>query len=89
MRKKKFKGPIYAVVDLETTGTNFNNGDRIIQIGAVLVQDGQVINRFSTKVNPCQAIPHSIEQLTGISNQAVKDAPLFEDVAGTIFSLLS
>lgn len=89
LRKKKFRGPIYAVVDLETTGTNFNNGDRIIQIGAALVQDGQVINQFSIKVNPCQPIPHQIEQLTGIQNRDVKDAPLFEDVAGTVFSLLS
>lgn len=89
-RKKRDKqAPIYAVVDLETTGTNVNHGDRIIQIGCVLVQDGQAINRFETKVNPREKIPHAIVQLTGIHNQDVRRAPLFEDVAGTIYSLLA
>lgn len=87
--KRDKQAPIYAVVDLETTGTNVNHGDRIIQIGCVLVQDGQIINQFETKVNPWEKIPHTIVQLTGIHNQDVRHAPLFEDVAGTIYSLLS
>lgn len=87
--KRDKQAPIYAVVDLETTGTNVNHGDRIIQIGCVLVQDGQIINQFETKVNPREKIPHTIVQLTGIRNQDVRRAPLFEDVAGTIYSLLS
>ncbi|MEE6758815.1 exonuclease domain-containing protein, partial [Limosilactobacillus pontis] len=87
--KRDKQAPIYAVVDLETTGTNVNHGDRIIQIGCVLVQDGQIINQFETKVNPREKIPHTIVQLTGIHNQDVRHAPLFEDVAGTIYSLLS
>ncbi|HJA27872.1 MAG TPA: DEAD/DEAH box helicase [Candidatus Limosilactobacillus intestinigallinarum] len=87
--KRNKQAPIYAVVDLETTGTNVNHGDRIIQIGCVLVQDGQIINQFETKVNPREKIPHTIVQLTGIRNQDVRRAPLFEDVAGTIYSLLS
>ena len=87
--KRNKKAPIYAVVDLETTGTNVNHGDRIIQIGCVLVQDGQVINQFETKVNPRERIPRAIVQLTGIRDQDVRKAPLFEDVAGTIYSLLT
>ncbi|BAP85609.1 XRE family transcriptional regulator [Paucilactobacillus hokkaidonensis JCM 18461] len=81
--------PIYAVVDLETTGTNLKNGDRIIQIGCVLVSDGEVINHFQTNINPRMPIPTPIEQLTGITNAAVRNAPLFDDVAATIYSLLS
>ncbi|HJE27128.1 MAG TPA: hypothetical protein K8V26_04385, partial [Limosilactobacillus pontis] len=77
--KRDKQAPIYAVVDLETTGTNVNHGDRIIQIGCVLVQDGQIINQFETKVNPREKIPHTIVQLTGIHNQDVRHAPLFED----------
>ena len=42
--KQRRRGPVYSVVDLETTGTSFKNGDRIIQIGLVLIQDGKVIN---------------------------------------------
>ncbi|MCH3922943.1 MAG: DEAD/DEAH box helicase [Limosilactobacillus sp.] len=87
--KRDKKAPIYSVVDLETTGTSVNHGDRIIQIGCVLVQDGQVINQFETKVNPREKIPHSIVQLTGIHDRDVRQAPLFEDVAGTIYSLLT
>lgn len=83
------KAPIYSVVDLETTGTSVKHGDRIIQVGCVLVQDGQVINRFETKVNPRTTISRTIVQLTGIKNSDVKNAPLFEDIAGTIYSLLS
>ncbi|WP_434737687.1 helicase C-terminal domain-containing protein [Limosilactobacillus sp.] len=83
------RGPIFSVVDLETTGTSVNHGDRIIQIGCVLVQDGEIINHFETKINPRTSIPRQITQLTGIKNSDVRQAPLFEDVAGTLYSLLS
>lgn len=89
MKKKRGKGPIYSVVDLETTGTSVKNGDRIIQIGCVLFQDGNIINRFETQINPLIKIPHSIEQLTGIKNSDVIDKPLFDDVAATLESLLN
>lgn len=88
-KKRDKKAPIYSVVDLETTGTNFNHGDRIIQIGCVLVQDGEIINHFETKINPREKIPRSIVQLTGIEDKDVRKAPLFEDIAGTIYSLLA
>lgn len=80
---------MYSVVDLETTGTNAKAGARIIQIGCVLIQDGRVINEFATKINPRTTIPHAIEQLTGITNAQVREAPLFEDVAATLESLLA
>ena len=86
---KKTRGPIYSVVDLETTGTSVNHGDRIIQVGCILVQDGEIINHFETKINPQMTIPRQITQLTGIKNSDVRHAPLFDDVAGTLYSLLS
>lgn len=89
IKKRDKKAPIYSVVDLETTGTNVNHGDRIIQIGCVLVQDGKIINHFETKLNPRERIPRSIVQLTGIEDKDVRSAPLFEDVAGTVYSLLA
>lgn len=89
MSKKRSKAPIYSIVDLETTGTSVKHGDRIIQIGCVLMQDGKIINSFETKINPLMKIPHSIEQLTGIKNSDVQDSPLFDDVAATMTSLLS
>lgn len=79
--------PIYAVVDLETTGTDPKK-DAIIQVGCVLVQNGEIISRFKTDVNPAQKIPKNIEILTGITNSQVKKAPLFSDIAETFFGYL-
>lgn len=79
---------IYAVVDIETTGTSTEK-DKIIQFACVLVQNREIINHFSTDVNPLQKIPKHIEQLTGISNQQVATAPYFEDIAPIIKNLLS
>ncbi len=79
---------IYAVVDLETTGTNLER-DKIIQFACVLVQNEKIINYFSTDVNPLQTIPKNIEHLTGISNQQVASAPYFEDIAPIIRQLIS
>lgn len=79
---------IYAVVDIETTGTDPKT-DRIIQIGCVLIQNGQVINRFATDVNPGKRISKQIQNLTKISNSQVQKAPYFEDIAPTIANLLA
>lgn len=79
---------IYAVVDIETTGTNTEK-DKIIQFACVLVQDRKIINHFSTDVNPLQSIPKNIEHLTGISNQQVANAPYFEDIASIVKELLN
>lgn len=80
---------VYAVVDIETTGTSVRDGDRIIQIGCVFVQHNQIINHFTTDVNPLREIPAAISRLTGITNQRVRHAPLFDDVAATLYSLLT
>lgn len=78
----------YAVVDIETTGGNVQNGDRIIQFGCVLIENDQIVHQFATDVNPLRNIPKEIEHLTGISNKTVATAPYFEDVAATIYNLL-
>lgn len=80
--------PTFAVVDIETTGTNPKT-DRIIQIGCVLIENNQIVGRYSTDVNPGQAIPKQIINLTKISPYQVKKAPYFEDIAWTIYHLLS
>lgn len=78
----------YAVVDIETTGTD-PKVDRIIQFGCVLIRNGQVIQRFATDVNPDKPISKQIVNLTHISNQRIKKAPYFEDIALTIYNLLA
>lgn len=69
----------FVVFDIETTGFSPVN-NRIIEIGAVKVVDGEVVDRFSTFVNPQTPIPFEIEKLTGIRDDMVEDAPLIEDV---------
>ncbi|SFO36775.1 DNA polymerase-3 subunit epsilon [Paenimyroides ummariense] len=78
----------YAVVDIETTGGNAG-GSRITEI-AVLIHNGkEVIERWETLVNPQQHIPLYITALTGISNEMVYEAPLFQDIAKELLELLS
>ena len=66
------------VFDLETTGF-YPHKDRIIEIGAVILHDGKVTERFSTFVNPKQEISSRITELTGITNDMVAGAPYEED----------
>jgi len=67
------------VFDIETTGFSPVN-DRIIEIGAVKVKEGKIVERFSAFVNPERPIPFRIEQLTGIDDSMVENAPAVETV---------
>lgn len=78
---------IYAVVDLETTGTDVLK-DQIIQFACTLVQDNQILHTFSTDINPGFAVPKNIQHLTGLTNRRLVKAPYFEDVALMIENIL-
>ncbi len=64
----------FVVFDIETTGFSPVN-NRIIEIGAVKVRNGEIIDRYSTFVNPDVPIPFEIEKLTGIRDDMVMDYP--------------
>lgn len=69
----------YVVFDLETTGFSPIK-DKIIEIGAVKVEHGEITDKFSTFVNPKVPIPFQITQLTSITDQMVIGAPDIETV---------
>lgn len=69
----------FVVVDVETTGAK-TPPCRITEIGAYRIHRGRIVAEFQTLVNPQTAIPPFIVQLTGITDQMVKQAPLFPEV---------
>ena len=69
----------YVCVDLETTGLNPKT-DKIIEIGAVKVVEGEIVDRFSSFVNPGRKLEERIVELTGITDEDLADAPPIEEV---------
>lgn len=76
----------YAVVDLEATGTGADA--KIIQIGIVLVENGEIIDSFATDINPYELLDDHIKNLTGITDQQLEQAPDFVQVASTIYDMI-
>ncbi|QOZ51543.1 exonuclease domain-containing protein [Bradyrhizobium sp. CCBAU 53338] len=77
----------YVVVDIETTGA-WSNGDRITEIGAVKVRNHQVVDEWHSLINPQRPIPGKIVQLTGITHEMVRDAPVFAEVADSFLHFM-
>ena len=69
----------YVSLDLETTGLN-PRLDRIIEIGALKVENGEIVDTFCTFVNPGRRLEERIIDLTGIEDKDVEDAPYIEEV---------
>ncbi|WP_303311481.1 exonuclease domain-containing protein [Hymenobacter sp. BT730] len=77
---------MYAIIDLETTGGQPAQ-DRITEI-AIFIHDGEkVVDQFDTLLNPGRPIPFFISQLTGITDDMVRDAPKFHEVARKVVEM--
>ena len=74
-------------VDIETNGKMGVDG-RIIEVGLIRVENGEIIEEFKSLVNPGSGIPIWIEKLTGITNADLTHAPYFEDIAGELQRIL-
>jgi DNA polymerase III epsilon subunit family exonuclease len=70
----------FVVVDIEATGAKMPP-NRIIELGAYRIRGGRIVDKFTTLVNPEISIPRFVVALTGITNEMVKQAPLFAEVA--------
>jgi DNA polymerase III subunit epsilon len=77
----------YVVVDIETTG-GWASSDRITEIGAVKIRNHQVVGEWHSLLNPQRSIPAKIVQLTGITNDMVRGAPLFAEVADSFMDFM-
>ncbi|MFP5401756.1 MAG: PolC-type DNA polymerase III [Gammaproteobacteria bacterium] len=66
---------VVAVIDFETTGLSPAQGDRATEIAAVIVEDGQVVDRYQSLMNAGVRVPAYIEALTGITNAMIRSAP--------------
>ncbi len=78
---------IFVVCDVETTGLSpvYN---RITEIALIKVQNGEIIDKFTSLINPQQYIPREITRLTGISNEDVLNKPSFGDLSQKILSFI-
>ncbi|HHW02818.1 MAG TPA: PolC-type DNA polymerase III [Thermoanaerobacterales bacterium] len=77
----------FVVVDIETTGLSFES-DEIIEIGAVKLKNGDIIDRFASFVKPSKPLPASIISLTGITNEMVSSAPPLKEVLASFITFL-
>ncbi|MCD6580960.1 MAG: 3'-5' exonuclease [Desulfuromusa sp.] len=68
------------VLDFETTGLYPDNGDRVIEIGAVLLRDQEIVDQFQSLINPGYFISSEIEAITGITNAMLSEAPAAPEV---------
>ena len=68
----------FIVLDLETTGASPANGCAITEIGAIAVRGGEILEEFSTFVNPQVVLPEYIVNLTGITDEMLEGAPLID-----------
>lgn len=77
----------YAIVDLEATSAGSNA--KIIQVGIVIVENGEITQSYETDVNPHERLDEHIKQLTGLTDARLRKAPEFAQVAKEIFELIN
>ena len=65
----------YVALDVETTGLSPQNGDRVIEIGAVAIEDQSIIAEFSSLIDVDKGIPWQVRQVHGITNEMLEGEP--------------
>lgn len=77
----------FAVLDFETTGNSAKNS-RVIEVGIVKIRELEIYDTFQTFINPQEPIPYFITELTGITENDVRDAPPFEDITEPLINFI-
>ena len=78
----------FVVVDVEATGAKMPP-NRLIELGAYRIRGGRIVDKFLSLVNPELPIPRFVAALTGISNEMVKRAPVFAELAPQLLDFVS
>ncbi len=73
---KHLQNKVYVCYDFETTGLHYEQGDKIIEIGAVKIENGKITEKFMTYVDPEKPIPAESSAISGIVDEDVKGAPI-------------
>ena len=81
-----FRNDRYVVVDLEATSTG--SKAKIIQVGIVVIENGEIVEQYATDVNPHEHLDSHIKELTGLTDKRLAKAPEFSQVAGKIYELV-
>lgn len=77
------------VLDTETTGLSWRNGDRIIEIGCVELIDKSITNRnYHVYINPERTLSYETEQITGLSYDFLREYPLFKDICSDFLDFI-
>ncbi len=77
----------YIALDLETTGLEPKK-EKITEIAALKVEHGQITGRFVTLVNPKRPLTERVVELTGITDDMLKDAPVIDDIIGEVLGFI-
>lgn len=77
----------YTVIDLETTDRNANKA-KIIELSALRVRNDEIVDTFSQLVNPQVKLPKEISELTGITDDMLRDQPTIDKVLGSYFDFI-
>lgn len=80
-KDKKIDDEEFVVFDIETTGLNSHTNE-IIEIGAVKIKSGRIVDRYSQLINPGRPIPYHITEITSITDEQVANEPKIDKVIG-------
>jgi len=78
----------FACLDTETTGLTPTQGGRVCEVAVSISQNGKLIEEFSTLINPQTPIPANVTAIHGITDEMVKNAPVFADIAPKLSTML-
>ena len=80
---------MYVALDVETTGLSPQNGDRVIEIGAVAIEDQSIIAEFSSLIDVDKRIPWQVQQVHGITNEMLGGKPKPNEVLPEFYKFIA